>query len=199
MGCWCGCVASVRVGTTAGGLLHLESGIALYESKDFKRARDAFVDAANTGVGRVRRDALTWLLAVSNQWLWYNDMLDAADGLLADDALPPEERARAWYSRARALQLMWVPEESLKAAQAIVDRHADTQYLTQAKDLIQQVEAKMKKEAAERERERLLGHQSPKAPAQSRPGSPPPTPCSSASPAPPVASPKPLVPKDEEF
>jgi hypothetical protein len=133
-------------GTPAEAILQLESGIALYEAKDFNRARAAFVSAAKTGVGQVRRDALTWLLAIANQWLWQNDMLDAADGLLADPGLPHEERARALFSRAHAFLLLSEPAKSLVDAREVIAQFADTSYANRAKDLVRQAEAKAQTE-----------------------------------------------------
>ncbi len=131
-------------GTAAEAALLLESGMALFESKEFNQARDAFAKAAKLGSGRVRRDALTWLLAVANQFMWQGDMFDAADGLLADPELTREERARALFSRAHALLLLSEPEKCLRDTREIMANFFDTHYASQAKDLVQQAEAKLK-------------------------------------------------------
>ena len=135
---------AVVTGTQADAILLLESGVALCQLKDYNHARDAFAKAAKTGSGMVRHNALTLLLGIANQWMWLGDMFEAADGLLADPELTHEERASALCSRANALLLMSEPEKSLRDAREVLARYGDTQYASQARDLIQHAEGKLK-------------------------------------------------------
>lgn len=167
----------------AAASLRLQDGIAKHAANDFPGALAAFIEAAGNGTGQVRRAALTWRLAMGNQFLKTVDILEAADALLADHDLPAEGQARALCSRAHALHLTGKADQALVVAREVIARFPDNrQYVGQAKDLIKAVAWD---EEHGKSKEKAAGENAKLAPA----GAPSPTP------APTPAKPR----KDEGF